>query len=97
MPNPAWISALEGQLKENPKSVSEYLGLQFVPPLRLGYALSTLTPDGKPKVRYVIHRASRSDQSLVYTDSKSLLRLTSSSRPPTRGCKSPTTLLRIKT
>lgn len=27
MPNPAWISALEGQLKENPKSVSESLKL----------------------------------------------------------------------
>jgi hypothetical protein len=24
MPNPAWISALEGQLKENPKSVCEF-------------------------------------------------------------------------
>jgi hypothetical protein len=31
MPNPAWISALEGQLKENPKSVSEYLGFGALP------------------------------------------------------------------
>jgi len=31
MPNPAWISALEGQLKENPKSVSEYLGYNALP------------------------------------------------------------------
>jgi hypothetical protein len=29
--NPAWISALEGQLKENPKSVSEYLGFGALP------------------------------------------------------------------
>lgn len=60
MPNPAWISALEGQLKENPKSVSKYLALEPLLHLTTGYALSTLTPDGKPKVRYVIHRASES-------------------------------------
>ncbi|WWC86778.1 uncharacterized protein L201_001657 [Kwoniella dendrophila CBS 6074] len=42
MSKPQWLPLIEQQLKENPKSVS--------------YAFSTLSEEGKPKVRYVIHR-----------------------------------------
>ncbi|WWD21614.1 hypothetical protein CI109_106100 [Kwoniella shandongensis] len=42
MSKPAWTSALEQQLKDNPKSVT--------------YAFSTLSSENKPKVRYVVHR-----------------------------------------
>lgn len=39
---PAWLSILEQQLKENTKC--------------LAYAFSTLSQEGTPKVRHVIHR-----------------------------------------
>ncbi|XAO24662.1 hypothetical protein I312_103467 [Cryptococcus bacillisporus CA1280] len=39
---PAWLPVLEQQLKENPKC--------------LAYAFSTLSQEGNPKVRHVIHR-----------------------------------------
>ncbi|OCF30770.1 hypothetical protein I316_07577 [Kwoniella heveanensis BCC8398] len=39
---PQWVPLLEQQLKENPKSTT--------------YAFSTLSKEGNPKVRYVIHR-----------------------------------------
>ncbi|WVR04766.1 hypothetical protein IAU60_001778 [Kwoniella sp. DSM 27419] len=42
MSKPQWVPLLEQQLKENPKSLS--------------YAFSTLSKEGNPKVRYVIHR-----------------------------------------
>ncbi|WVF69642.1 hypothetical protein IAT40_004421 [Kwoniella sp. CBS 6097] len=57
MSKPQWVPLLEQQLKENPKSTT--------------YAFSTLSKEGNPKVRYVIHRGiTRSSLLLTTTDTR---------------------------
>ncbi|WWC59578.1 uncharacterized protein I303_102135 [Kwoniella dejecticola CBS 10117] len=53
MSKPQWLPLVEQQLKENPKSTT--------------YAFSTLSEEGKPKVRFVIHRGITSNGLLLTT------------------------------
>ncbi|WWC68069.1 uncharacterized protein I206_101988 [Kwoniella pini CBS 10737] len=53
MSKPHWLPLIEQQLKENPKSTT--------------YAFSTSSEEGKPKVRYVIHRGITSNALLLTT------------------------------
>ncbi|EIW71157.1 hypothetical protein TREMEDRAFT_27724, partial [Tremella mesenterica DSM 1558] len=53
MSQPAWRQILENQLTENPKYTT--------------YALSTLSPEGQPKVRFVVHRSISPSGLLILT------------------------------